>query len=634
MRTLIRQYLDNQLSRRGFISELGALGVSLTSAQLLLASIADADAEETTDESIDAQIARVFNGNGTELLFETLEEAGVKYIFHGCGGGTNRFYDGILNRPSMKNFLGTNEGQCIAMAEGYHIASGGELGVAVIPRPGLTNAGGNIHNAMTNRSSLIVVTARENEKFSNRRGNIELVDWEKVMDPFMKWSYKMDQLERVPEFTRRAVKVARTAPGGPVFLQMTEDLNKTEGEGTILPQGRFRVASGVRAKPELIEQAARMLIEAENPMLVAGLEVTKSNAGAELVELAELLGIPVMQGLSAFADFPTKHELSLGWFTRFSVYMRKSDMMMLIGSQMPDEGHYVLTGPPPDGAKIVHISLEPEMLAMAWPTDLSIVSDAREAIVDLTEAVKSLLTKERLSAIRSERYGAITDMVHKEQERKLSRAKRFWDRTPITYPRLTMELDGLLDKDAIVVSESLFDVAGWFDAGYNSKMQIGPQPGEVLGWATGVALGAKLAQPDRQVIALSGDGAFMFQNALWSLSRYDAPIMVVIYNNRAYNMNWAFNRVGGGAQAKQKKDMATYLGNPDVDFAMWAKSHGIDGETVRAPGNLRAAIKRGIRSMKDGRPYLLDVHAERWGGVGDYTWHPEISIADMRTRKI
>jgi thiamine pyrophosphate-dependent acetolactate synthase large subunit-like protein len=102
------------------------------------------------------------------------------------------------------------------------------------------------------------------------------VEWEQVFDPFMKWSYKMDQVERVPEFTRRAIKVARTAPGGPVFLQMTQDLNDVESEATILPQDRFQVAAGVKAKPELIEQAARMLIEAENPLLVVGLEVTKS----------------------------------------------------------------------------------------------------------------------------------------------------------------------------------------------------------------------------------------------------------------------------------------------------------------------------------------------------------------------
>lgn len=631
MRALIRQYLDEKLSRRSFIGELGALGVSLASAELLLASLSDARAD---DASLDETLARVFNGNGTEMIFETLQEAGVKYIFHGCGGGTNRLYDGILNRPSMKNFLATNEGQCIAMAEGYHIASGGDLGVAVIPRPGLMNSGGNIHNAMANRSSLIVLTPRESEATSQRRGNIELIEWETVFDPFMKWSYRMDQLERVPEFTRRAIKVARTAPGGPVFLQMTDDLNDAEGEAKIIPQDRFEVAARVKARPELIEQAARMLVEADNPLLVVGLEVTKANAGAELVELAELLGMPVMQGLSPFADVPTRHDLSLGWFTRFSRYMRQSDLMVLIGSQMPDEGHYVLTGPPPEGAKIVHISLEPDMLGMSWPTDLGIVADAREAIVDLIAAVRSLLTEQRLAIIRSERLPAVTEMVRTERGRKFARARRFWDRTPITYPRLSTELDELLDEDAIVVSESLFDVAGWFDAGHDRKLQIGPPPGEVLGWATGVALGAKLAQPDRQVVAISGDGAFMFQNALWSLSRYDAPIMIVIYNNRAYNMNWAFMRAGKGAQAEQKKDLATYLGNPDVDFAMWAKSHAVDGETVAAPGQLAGAIKRGIRAMRDGRPYLLDVHAERWGGVGEYTWHPDISIAEMRTKKV
>jgi thiamine pyrophosphate-dependent acetolactate synthase large subunit-like protein len=218
MRKLVRQYLDNELSRRGFMQQLAALGVSVTSAQALLSSISDAAAAEG---SSDTAAAKVVNGNGSDLLFDTLLDANVKYIFHGCGGGINRFFDSIVMRPEIQNFLATNEGQCIAMAEGYHIASGGELGVAIIPRPGLMNAGGNIHNAMANRSSLIVLSARENDKSSHRRGNIELVDWQEVMDPFMKWSYKMRQLERVPEFTRRAVKVARTQPGGPVFLQMT-----------------------------------------------------------------------------------------------------------------------------------------------------------------------------------------------------------------------------------------------------------------------------------------------------------------------------------------------------------------------------------------------------------------------------
>jgi len=631
MRKLVRQYLDNELSRRGFMQQLAALGVSVTSAQALLSSISDAAAAEGGG---DVAAAKVVNGNGSDLLFDTLLDANVKYVFHGCGGGINRFFDSVVTRPEIQNFLATNEGQCVAMAEGYHIASGGELGVAIIPRPGLMNSAGNIHNAMVNRSSLIVLCARENDKSSHRRGNIELVDWQDVLDPFMKWSYKMRQLERVPEFTRRAVKVARTQPGGPVFLQMTEDLYETQGEGTILPQSKFQVPMRISAESERIEQAARMLIEAENPLLTVGLEVTKSGAQAELIELAELLGIPVMQGLSAYADFPNQHPLSLGWFTRFSGYLRRTDLMMLIGSQMPDAGHYVLTGPPPEQAKIVHISIEPDMLAMSYPTDLSIVSDAKAAIVDLIEAVKSLATKQRIKTIRDERYARVTKLIADDRERKMKRASRAWDGAPISFPRLTSELNDLLDDDAIVCSESLFDVSPWFDLGHNRKMAIGPQPGEVLGWATGIALGAKLSQPNRQVVAVSGDGAFMFQNALWSLARYDAPVMVVVYNNRAYNMNRAFTWMRGGAQSELKKDLLTYLGDPDMDFALYAQAHGVNAETVSSPSDIKPAVKRGIKSMKDGKPYLLNVQAERWGGVGDETWHPEISIAGMRNKMV
>jgi len=613
------------------MQQLAALGVSVASAQALLSSISDASAEEVGSE---ATAARVVAGNGSDLLFDTLLDANVKYIFHGCGGGINRFFDSVVTRPEIQNFLATNEGQCVAMAEGYHIASGGELGVAIIPRPGLMNAAGNVHNAMVNRSSLIVLCARENDRTSHRRGNIELVEWQEVMDPFMKWSYKMRQLERVPEFTRRAVKIARTQPGGPVFLQMTEDLYETQGEGTILPQSKFNVPMRVSAEPERIEQAARMLIEAENPLLTVGLEVTKSGAQAELIELAELLGIPVMQGLSTYADFPNQHPLSLGWFTRFAGYLRRTDLMMLIGSQMPDAGHYVLTGPPPEQAKIVHISIEPDMIAMSYPTDLSIVSDAKAAIIDLIEAVKSLATKERIKKIRDERYARVTKLIADDRERKMKRASRKWDSAPISFPRLSSELNDLLDDDAIVCSESLFDVSPWFDLGHGRKMAIGPQPGEVLGWATGVALGAKLAQPNRQVVALSGDGGFMFQNAMWSLARYDAPVMVVVYNNRSYNMNRTFGWIRGGAQAELKKDLLTYLGDPDMDFALYAQAHGVNAETVINPSDIKPAVQRGIKSMKEGKPYLLNVQAERWGGVGDETWHPEISIAGMRSKNV
>lgn len=630
MRALVKQFLDSDISRRGFMREMATLGASLASAEALLSSISEAHAAEETGP----QASREVTGFGHDLMMESLLEADVKYIFHGCGGGITSYFDAIVTRPEFKNFLATNEGQCVAMAEGYHIASGGELGVVIVPKPGIYNSGGNIHNAMANRSSLLVITARENNDWSERRGNIELIDWQDVLGPLMKWSYKIQHMNRITEFTRRAIKVARTPLGGPVFLQMTEDLFKQEGTGQILPQSKFQVAAKVRPDPDRIMDAARMLIEAENPLVAAGLEITKAGAVNELIELSELLGLPVTQGLSPFADFPNRHALSFGAFSRYTGYYRQADLFMALGAQMPDEGHYIVTGPPPPNAKTIHISLDPSLLSNFHPTELSIMADAKEAITDLIDAVKSLATKQRLETIRSERYERLTAIGQAERQRRIDRAKTKWDQAPITPARLTTELNDALEDDAIIVSEPSYGVPDWFDFGPDKKMAIGPSPGEVLGWATGAALGAKLAQPDKQVVAISGDGAFMFQNSLWSLARYDAPVIIVIYNNRAYNMNRAFGFLGDGAQATMKKDLVTYLGDPDVDFTYFAKAHGIGGEVVNDPANLKDAIKRAIQTTKDGKPYLLDVGTERWGAGGELTWHPEISISEMRTRKV
>jgi thiamine pyrophosphate-dependent acetolactate synthase large subunit-like protein len=156
----------------------------------------------------------------------------------------------------------------------------------------------------------------------------------------------------------------------------------------------------------------------------------------------------------------------------------------------------------------------------------------------------------------------------------------------------------------------------------------------VLGWATGAALGVKLAQPDRQVVALTGDGSFMFQHNLWGLARHQVPVLVVIYNNFAYNLTRAYSWLGGGAQAKAKKDMLNYLGDPDVDFTHIASAYSVESAAVTEPGELKSAIEKGLRVTAEGRPYLLDVHTERWGRGGELTWHPDTSVANMRTRNV
>jgi len=415
---------------------------------------------------------------------------------------------------------------------------------------------------------------------------------------------------------------------------MTENLYTTEGTAKILPQTNFRVAKTLRPKPDLIDELARLLIESERPLITVGHEVTRSGSQAEMIELAELLALPVTGGLSGFADFPTQHSLYLGRYSPFVPQNKDADLYVSIGSQMPDEGSYVHRGPPPATAKTVHMTVEPDLFRMVHPTDLNIAGDVNPGISDLIESIKSQATDRQLRAIREPRYEKIKAYTDSQKERRMRRAERKWDTAPITSERLCFELNDMLEDDAIVLAEPVQGARDWFDLGYERKTFIGGSGATVLGWATGAALGAKLAQPDRQVVALTGDGAFMFQHNLWGLARHQVPVIIVIYNNFSYNLTRAFTWLGGGPQAKAEKDLLNYLGDPDVDFTHLARAYSVDAEAVIAPEDLRPAIKRAIQTTADGKPFLLDVHTERWGPGGKLTWHPDTSVANMRTRNV
>jgi benzoylformate decarboxylase len=158
----------------------------------------------------------------------------------------------------------------------------------------------------------------------------------------------------------------------------------------------------------------------------------------------------------------------------------------------------------------------------------------------------------------------------------------------------------------------------------------------VLGWGVSAALGVKLALPNAPVVAIVGDGEFMFRGPqpLWSYARYRAPITVIVTNNHSYNGER--NRLwrDGGRMYQTGRDMICYMGDPDIDFTKMAAGLGVDGEVVKGPVQLRPALERAKRANVEGRPYLLDVHVARTGVAAESTWHPGYSIADRRERKV
>jgi acetolactate synthase-1/2/3 large subunit len=427
-------------------------------------------------------------------------------------------------------------------------------------------------------------------------------------------------------------------PGGPCYLRFPRDILYTEKMRTgIFGPGTFTTPVRMRPDPRAIDDAARMLIEAQSPLLYVGSEVYASHAVQPLVSLAETLAIPVTQARSWAADFPTTHPLFLGEYSGSMRHPASIDLFVNVGTHMPHPGS--LDRDPLRTAKIVHARIETDYLGTAFPVHVPIAANVRETLVALNEAIESLATADRLAKIRESRRPATEQYTKGRRDFRDMALKRRGDQVPLTWERIAFEINAALDRDACIVEE--FGSQGpkalqWFPFAEGEKLRFGRTIGYALGWGVGASVGVKLARPDQQVVCLQGDGGFLFGQgeALWSMSRYDAPVIVVIFNNRCYNETRSRMFSEGGRQAQEKKDMLSDLSKPDVDFVRLAEAFGIQGAQAKTPDELQVALKQAVNTTRGGRPFLIDVLVEKSGAGSDVTWRPQFSVAEARTRRV
>jgi benzoylformate decarboxylase len=626
-------YLSNGLSRRGFLRQMAAAGFSTVAAKEMLESlspIAAANAKNSVLHVPDGY--KTVQGTGAEILVEQWAAAGVQFLVIGNSSHLRNVYDAMVDRPGMHLILAVEEGQAVAIAAGYAMASG-KLGVAAMSVAGAPHASSNMYNAMVAQLPVMVASDMVPAEFEDREGIYEGRNLIGPADSTSKWKWYVGHSEVIPDITRRAIKVATTAPGGPVFITYPEDVLARGGlKATIIPQEKFNVPAAIKATPDAIETAAKMLLEAKTPCMYVGPEGWTSGARPACVELAEMLGIPSMRVLiDSWVDcFPTDHPLFVNAeYTPSTRFPRGADVLLVVGGFMPNPGT----------AKTIHITTSRNDIGKAHPEELPMLADPRLAIEDIVAAIKSMATKERLSAIAKPRAEEIRTFDQSMRASLRAVAKNSWDHTPISWPRLAMELDSALDKDALIVDELSTEktkVFSYLRTREGGRTRIGRSIQQALGWGVGLSIGAKLAKPNSQVVSLVGDGAFLFGQceALWSMSRYDVPVITIVFNNRSYNE--PRQRIMGkmGKQGITGKDMACYLGSPDVDFAKIAAAFGIAGEVVTNPGQIRPALDRAIKTTRGGKPYLLDLVVERSGVGAESTWYPAYSVAQHRDRQV
>lgn len=644
MRELVRNYLQNGLSRRRFVMSMAQSGFSLMAANSVLATLPPGfDRGNQEDKTQPNEFIRTFRGTGGELLAEQLMDAGTEYLFLGNGTGVSPLCDAVVDRPKLKIILAVHEGLCVAIADGYSRASG-KPAFSMFSRVGVPNASSNMYNAMKDRSTLVIASDHIESMASGRDSREDLEDTLEPIKQFTKWRWNVDSPVRIPEWTMKAFKLACTPPGGPSFLMFPRDfLTARDVEAEIFLPGTFDIPMSVRADSATIDKMARALIEAKSPLLLAGADIWRSQAIPEVVELAELLGIPVTsgeerEGFRVSCNFPTNHPLFLGGYSRIMRYPRDVDLILNLGGKLPDPG----AGQPQiaRSTKLIDVRIEASDIGNDYPLYMGVAAAVKQVAVDLVTAIKSLATAQRLEQIRSDRVQKTSQFVARVRQARLQALKADWDKVPLTWERLSSEIDEASQRDAYVVSE--FGTEGpkalkCFTFAPGEKTLIGRTSGSALGWGVGAAVGVKIAQPDKQVFCLQGDGGFLFGGqpmALWTMSRYQVPVITVIYNNRSYNETRERAFSEGGRQAQSGKDMLSYLGDPDVDFVKLAGAFGIAGEQVVRPDQIKPAMQRATRAAQDGKPYLIDALVGRTGKGAESAWYPKLSVASMRSRKV
>jgi benzoylformate decarboxylase len=614
MRDLVDGYLDRSISRRNFVQSLAAIGVS---APGIATTVRSADAVNDGTSGSGSEIT----GTGGELFVEQMKAAGVKFMFTNPGSFEVGLFDAFLDQP-MQLIMGLHEGVVVSMADGFNKVTGEPAFANVHVIAGTAQAAGQMYNASRDGSAIILTAGL----IDNERGDDELFlaarpgfDQKEVNRQFTKISWECHASAGIPTMLRRAFKVATTAPGGPVYLAVPNHvLEEKNVIGTVYPREGFLIPDEIPPNADDVDHVARLLLEARSPALFLGDEVSRSGAQADALELAELLHIPAgNQSPSAFHNFPRRHNLFRG---RHSSVGR--DLVVYVG--VTDTS----MGAAPPGTTVVCVGLNTTAMGSNRPFDMAMVANVKVVLRAIIDSVRSQATGDRIATVASSR--TTPEMWYREISRdRIGMA-------PIHPDELGWALEQELDQDAIVVSENLSGSNQFLSSGFreNEKMWL-TASGFGLGWGVGAATGAKLGQPDRQVVCSIGDGSVMYSaSGFWSQARYGVPVLTVVCNN----LNYQTVRNGyyryGGKMRQANRYTGLYLGDPNIDFVKLAQSQGIDGALVENSADLRPALRRGIDATRGGSPFLVDVRVRRTGGGADSTWHQAFNLAELRTRQV
>jgi len=573
---------------------------------------------------------------GGDFMVDVLKSLDFEFVAANPGSSFRGIHESFVNyggnrAPEFITCL--HEESSIAMAHGYFKAEGKPMAVLCHGTVGMQHAAMAIYNAYCDRVPVYIMAGNTLDATLRRPG----VEWaHSVQDAavmvrdFVKWDDQPISLPHFAESAVRAYKIAMTPPMMPVLLVIDGGLQ----EDPVSPEvhERLRVPRLTRATPPqgdsgAVAEAARLLVAAQNPVIVAD-RAARTPAGlAQLIALAETLQAPVVnQG--GRMNFPSRHPLNHSANARQLV----ANADVILGLELTDfwgtvnaaRDSLVRTSRPitRPGTKLISINaLDLNTKSnyqdfQRYPeVDVAMAADAEATLPALTEACKRLITGDRRSAL-AERGKRLGEAHAAALERQRADAAYGWDATPISTARMTMELWAQIkNEDWALVAESGI-MSDWtarlwsFDKHYQS---LGGSGGAGVGYGAPAAVGAALANKKRGrlSVTIQGDGDFLYAPGVWwTAAHHRIPLLAVMHNNRAYHqevmhLQRMSNRHNRGITTAH---IGTTIDDPNVDFAKIAQGMGVHAQgPITNPNDLAPALTRAIEVVKRGEPSLLDV---------------------------
>ena len=531
---------------------------------------------------------------GSNLVLETLRDLGIDTIFGYPGGAVLPFYDAIYNFKGIRHILGRHEQGCLHEAEGY-AKSTGKLGVAVVTSgPGATNAITGIADAMSDSVPLLVFTGQV-ARAGIGKDAFQEADIVGITMPITKYNYQVRETADIPRIITEAVHIATTGRPGPVVIDLPKDVSALETDFIYSPEVNLPSYQPTLEPNDMqIKKILKQLSKAKKPVLLAGGGISYAEAAAELNGFAERYQIPVVTSLLGQGTIATTHPLFLGMGGMHgsfaaNIAMTEADFMISIGCRFDDR----LTGNPKTfakNAKVAHIDIDPAEIGKIISADIPVVGDAKKAL--------QMLLAEPTVHNNTEKW---IEKVTKDKNRVRSYDKK----ERVVQPQAVIERIGeLTNGDAIVVTDvgqHQMWTAQYYP--YQNERQLVTSGGlGTMGFGIPAAIGAKIANPDKEVVLFVGDGGFQMTNQeLAILNIYKVPIKVIMLNNHSLGMvrQWQESFYEGRTSESVFDTLP--------DFQLMAQAYGIKNYKFDNPETLA----QDLEVITENVPMLIEVDISR-----------------------